>query len=197
MSDTPETPAEQAEARAIRRRWVTLGEVVAVAGLVIGGLTLWNSWDERRTENSEKSAEASLAKAAAARLDLKVTVEDGKLVNLTDPQHELLDVQVAFPAALKVDARSPVLPTIEADWFTPQMLRATDGGPDEREGVLPVLVRASYRVEDATRTETAIVDVLWRTSGRVLAGRSLKIIGARIRQRGGDQARLDALWTKA
>ncbi len=194
MSDTSQ---DKAEARAIRRRWVTLGEVVAVAGVIIGGLTLWNSWDERRTARQEQMAEAKLASTAATRLNLTMTLAgDGKQIALSDRGHDLRDIEIHFPAALEIDARAPILPEIEADWFAPPLLRATDGGLDEREGVLPALVRATYRVGDGTRTDTAIIDILWRTSGRTLAGRDLRIVGARLRQRGGDQAKLDALWTK-
>ena len=32
------TPSEQ------RRRWINIGEIIAVAGLFISGLALWNSW---------------------------------------------------------------------------------------------------------------------------------------------------------
>ena len=44
----PETPQQQAaEAAAIRRRWITLGEVLAVAAVLISALTFWNSYQER------------------------------------------------------------------------------------------------------------------------------------------------------
>ncbi len=76
------------------------------------------------------------------------------------------------------------------------MLGATDKGADEREGRLPVLVTVSYRAGDATRQDRAIVELVWRTSGRMLAGRELRVEAARIRERGGDQARIDALWAQ-
>jgi len=30
--------------RQARRRWLTIAEIVAVAGVVIAGLSLWNNW---------------------------------------------------------------------------------------------------------------------------------------------------------
>ena len=190
-----ETPAEKAEARAIRRRWLTIGELVAVAGVIIAGVSLWLSWADKRSNESEKSIAARKAAAAETRLDLRASVgEGGRQVTLTDPAHEILDTAVAFPKALGVSAQAPVLPRIESSWFSGPVLAATDKGADEREGRLPVLVTVSYRAGDAIRKDRAIVELVWRTSGRMLAGRELRIEAARIRERGGDQARIDVLW---
>ncbi|WP_423604146.1 hypothetical protein [Sphingomonas sp. MS122] len=191
-----ETPAEKAEARAIRRRWLTIGEIVAVAGVIIAAVSLWLSWADKRDEARQKAAEASKAKAAETRLDLRASVSGGRQVTLSDPAHEILDTAVAFPKALNVGAQAPVLPRIEASWFDGAVLGATDKGADEREGRLPVLVTVSYRAGDATKQDRAIVELVWRTSGRMLAGRELRIEAARIRERGGDQARIDVLWAQ-
>ena len=192
-----ETPAEKAEARAIRRRWLTIGELVAVAGVVIAGVSLWVSWADKRDEASQKASAASKAAAAGTRLSLRASVADGgRKAVLSDPAHEILDTAVAFPKALSVDAQAPVLPRIETNWFSSAVLAATDKGADEREGRLPVLVTMSYRAGDATKQDRAIVELVWRTSGRMLAGRELRIEAARIRERGGDQARIDSLWAQ-
>lgn len=192
-----ETPAEKAEARAIRRRWLTIGELVAVAGVIIAGVSLWLSWADKRDDASQKASAASKAAAAETRLDLRATVsEDGRQVVLADPAHEILDTAVAFPGPLGVGAQTPVLPRIESDWFGSAVLAATDKGADTREGRLPALVTVSYRAGDATKQDRAIVELVWRTKGRMLAGRELRVEAARIRERGGDQARIDALWAQ-
>ena len=59
-----------------------------------------------------------------------------------------------------------------------------------------MLASLSYRVGDATRSAAAVVEITWATDGRLLAGRSLRITGARIRQLGGDQAVIDTLWAR-
>ena len=195
--DMNETPAEKAEARAIRRRWLTIGELVAVAGVIIAGVSLWVSWADKRDEADQKASAASKAAAAETRLDLRATVnEGGKQIMLSDPAHEILDTTVAFPKTLGVGTQAPVLPRIESSWFSGAVLAATDKGADEREGRLPALVTVSYRAGDATKRDHAIVELVWRTNGRMLAGRELRIEAARIRERGGDQARIDALWAQ-
>lgn len=192
-----ETPAEKAEARAIRRRWLTIGELVAVAGVIIAGVSLWLSWADKRDEASKKAAEAKKVAAAESRLDLRARVsEAGLQAVLSDPAHEILETTAIFPTALGIDPQAPVLPRIESSAFSRAVLAATDKGPDERQGRLPVLVTVSYRAGDATRQGNAIVELVWRTSGRMLAGRELRIDAARVRERGGDQARIDALWAQ-
>ena len=188
MSETPDQAAT-------RRRWVTLAEVVAVSGVIIGALTLWMNWSERRDSAREKASASAAAIAAEARFALRAEVaEGGREVRLSDPVHELLETSVTFPASLGIQSRSPATPRIERDWFAGAVLKATDGGADEREGRLPVLVNASYRVGDATRQGRAIVDIVWRTEGRLVGGRSLTVEAARVREKNGSVRRIDALW---
>lgn len=192
-----DTPAEKAEARAIRRRWVTIGEIVAVAGVVIAGLSLWMSWREQRSAEAERAIAASQAAAARARLELRAAlVEDGRQIQLSDPAQEILETRIAFPSALRVGQRAPMTPRIDRDWFATAVLAATDGGADVREGRLPVLVTIGYGAGEAMRRDRAIVELVWSTNGRLLVGRRLRLEAARVRERGGDQARIDALWSQ-
>ena len=180
-----------------RQRWLNLAEFVAVAGLIIAALGLYNGWSERRDAATEKRAASAGAAAARARLNLRATVENGARVLLRDPRHELQDVAITFPTKLDLEVRRPAAHAeIERAWFADALLKATDGGPDEREGRLPVLVAAEYLDGDERRTGSAIVDLVWQTDGRLLAGRSLRIVAARLRERGGNQARIDALWAR-
>ena len=43
MTDSPETEAQ----RRSRLRWITLGEAIAIAALVLSGLGLWHEWNKR------------------------------------------------------------------------------------------------------------------------------------------------------
>ena len=195
MSDTP---AERQEAARTRRRWITLAEFVAVAGLVIAGLGLWASWSDRRADQAEKAATSAAAAQEGARLDISGTVRDGgRSLLLADERHDIQDVRFAFPPALGVAVRHPAGdPAIEADWIAQPLLKLTDGGADERTGRLPVLATVRYWEGDRSRTATAVYDVIWCTEGRFLQGRSLKLEGLRLRQRGGTVAALDRLWER-
>lgn len=193
-----ETPAERKEAAATRRRWVTLAEVVAVAGVVIAALTLWNSWSERSAQQAEKAAERSSEDKAKARIDLGATVQDsGQSLLLKDARYDIQDVAVTFPRAIGVATkRPPADPVIEAGWFKDELLKLTDGGADDRAGRMPVLLTVRYFDGERTREASGIYDIIWRTHGRRFLGRALELEGMRVNRRGGTQADLDAVWAR-
>jgi hypothetical protein len=192
MSETPD------QART-RRRWVSLAELVAVAGVIIGALTLWNSWSERRADQASKAAEQSAAARAEARVDLTATPRrDGRELLIKDERHELQDVGIVFPSALGVAAQHPVAEAVidASGDLGKTMLKLTDGGTDDRAGRLPALITVSYVDGDATRTTTGLYDVIWHTGGRLIGGRTFRLDGLRLRQRAGTPAALAAAWKR-
>ncbi|MEG3180707.1 hypothetical protein [Sphingomonas sp. LT1P40] len=199
--ETPEDQAEAAEKRATRRRWLTIGELVAVAGLVIAGLTWWNNYQDRRDAAADKEtarlAEKAEATAARHRVTLVTTGADSDGIEFKAQAGCALQTSdIAFPSALGVEPKNTVIThRIEAEWIAKTMLKLTDGGADAREGRLPVLIDAMCTDENGNREETAIYDLLWRTeAGGLIGGRSFKLRGLVRRQSGGDQRRLDAMW---
>ncbi len=190
MSETSE--------QATRRRWVTLAEVVAVAGVVIAGLTFYTGWADRKADQAARVAEQSTEAREKARVDLVATVEDGgKRLAIKDEKHDLQDLAVVFPKVLGIAPERPVADiAIGVDAIEAPILKLTDGGADDRAGRLPVLLTVRYWDGDATRTSTAIYDLIWKTEGRMLRGRTLRLDAMRLRERGGNQARVDALWAR-
>ena len=193
-----ETAAEKAETRAIRRRWITLGEAVAVAGVIIAALTWWSNWSERRTEHAQEQVEHAARTRAASRVTLTATPQKGgESLALADAAHAITAIDVRFPPALGVAQQSSVLePAIEGDWLAKPLLAATDGGPDDLEGRVPLAITAHWTDGERDHTGTAIYDVVFRTEGRALLGRKLSLRGILLRERvnGDASARLDALW---
>lgn len=186
MSDAPKS----------RRRLITLPEMVAVLGLVIGALTLGLNWSDKRQAAQERAAANAAAGAAKVRLDLNADLaRGGSEIRLSDAQHELIDTAIDFPAALGIERQTPATARIDKDWFAAAVLKATDGGADDREGRLPVLVSTRYMVGDSPREGRGIVEIVWRTHGRLVGGRSLTIEAVRVREQKGDRKRIDALWS--
>lgn len=191
MSDTE-------EARAKRRRWITLAEGVAVAGVVIGGLTLWNNVSERRTADADRAAASASAERAKAALAIVATPDGGgeRLV-LSAADRRIERIAVTFPPALKVADRSAVGDTaIDAGWVRAPLLAVTDGGADDLEGRLPVAITATWFEGDTERHSSAIYDLVFATGGRMIGGRSLKLkaLARREAATGGVGRRLDTLW---
>lgn len=188
-----ETSAERAEKAAIRRRWISLAEWVGIAALAISAIGLWMSWSDRKADEAERAAEhneKSLVAFTASR--------DGNTVlTLSDPDHRIQEVDVAFPPSLGADNQTGLSnPQIDAGWFDRALLKATDKGADNRQGRLPVLITATWWDGNVKKTDRAIYQVRWKTSGRLLGGRKLELEGASLAERGGSPARLDALWAK-
>ncbi|WP_174279187.1 hypothetical protein [Sphingomonas bacterium] len=184
--------SEASENRAARRRWLNLAELVALAGVLIAGASLWFSYADRRDAAADKLAQAS----AGTRLELSAMPVGGGL-KLADARHDLDEVTITYPAALGVPAQHPAgEPVLEAAPFKDALLKLTDGGADTRSGRLPVLIAASYADGDATRVATGLYDVTWRTQGRFLRGRALTLTGLRLRRHGGTRAALDAAWAR-
>lgn len=198
MTDMPDTPAEKAEAAAIRRRWITLGEIVAIAGLIISALALWSSWSDHRADEAARRADKQREiKAKTAVLLTGTPRRGGEELAVTDPAHPIQGISVTFPTDLGISTQtSAPSPTIPVRWFASKLMAMTDGGADTQTGRLPVIIASDYWDGDQHITDRAIYDIAWRTEGRVLLGRSLKLEGLILRERGNpNQARVDALWS--
>jgi hypothetical protein len=202
----PESAAERAEAKAeaaaTRRRWLTLAEIVAIAGVVIAGLTLWNNWQGREADQQARQAEAAQAANAAHTSELvtlTATPEDGgSRLALGDASHHVQSVTVQFPTALGIAPQTSTLPpTIDADWFDGPLLALLKDGNDDQHGRLPVAITADYWDGGDHRTDTAIYDIIWSSHGRFLRGRVLELKGVVLEQRHGvSQQAVDARWRK-
>lgn len=188
--------SETADQARTRRRWITLAELVAVAGVVIAALTLYLNVSDRRADEAARAAAAQKDATAQSRVALTGTVDDAS-VTLKDPRHDITDTTILFPKALGVGKQAPVEPRIDADMFRKPLLKLTDGGPDARTGRLPVLITTRYWDGDATRSARGLYDIIWRTHGRRFFGRALTIEGFRLRQTGGDAAALERAWAAA
>ncbi len=196
MTQEIDTAAEKAEAAATRRRWVSIAELVAIAGVIIAALSLYMSWSDHRSEDAARRADQQKEAKVRTLVRLEARPEDGgDRLLLSDPVHPVQSADLHFPTAMKIAPQSEVLkPEIDVDWIGKQILALTENGPAKAEGKLPVLIAASYWDADQQRTDTAIYDIVWKTEGRFLRGRAVKLEGILLRERGGDQARLDALW---
>ena len=184
-----------AEAAAIRRRWITLGEIVAVAGLLIAAVSLWLTYTDRRSDEAEKRADRQAEKASASRYEIAATVDgSGDLTIVRDGDHPLGDVTITFPKALGIAPLAAPAQTIALGAYRAALLKATDGGPDAQTGRLPVMLQVEYWDGDTRHEARGIYDIAWKMQGRVVLGRTLEIQGLTLRERGGTAGRLDQLW---
>jgi hypothetical protein len=200
----PETRAQAAEAAAIRRRWITLGEVIAVLAVGISGLTLWNSYSERTSAEAEREAAKREEASKAATLVLRAERADGGKRLLLEPadQGSVIQSQTfLFPTALGIDAVDTVVePRIEAGWIEDGVKKAAREAKKETPGdrLLPVAITTRFTSGGETRDYVALYDIGYElVDGGFLEGREARLRGLSQVQRVSAKdakARLDALW---
>jgi hypothetical protein len=203
MSDPNETAEERREKAAIRRRWITLGEVLAVIGVLISALALWNSYVERRGNEAERSAE-NAQKGAVSRILLLRASGGGKTLALEprDPEQTIRSQTLIFPSPLDTKVDAIVEPRIEAGWVKQAVKKAHDLGRKEAKGPgdarMPVAFTTRFDTGGGTLSDTAIYDVGYKESGGGLFGgtdvtlRGLSLVEHVTPAKA--QARLDAIW---
>lgn len=201
------TEAHAAEAAATRRRWVTLGEVLAVVAIVISALTLWNSWSERSDSEAMKTSEARRASARAATLALIATAAGAHKLVLkpTAAEQSVQSQTISFPTALGVGpAETTGEPRIEAAWFERALKKAREdaGLPDDSRGDerLPVVITTHFLVGSDVFQDVALYDIGYTISGRWLAGHSVTLRGLSLVSRMKSEkakAAMDARWTQS
>jgi hypothetical protein len=196
--------ARAVEAAAIRRRWITLGEILAVIAIFISALTLWNSWSERHDSDAAKQAEAQTVSNRAVTLALTATASHDDVLALKPASAEQ-SVQtqiIAFPKSLGLD---PVTttgePRIEAAWFERALKRARNeaGLPDDSRGDerLPVAITTRFLVDGKMHEDIALYDIGYTIAGRWLSGHHVTLRGLSLVSKAKStnvQAKADARW---
>lgn len=209
MNDTPEgsKEARAADAARIRRRWITLGEILAVVAVLISALTLYLNWSDKQDERATKAAESSKASARAARLVLDATQDGDSRLTLkpTDADQVVQSQTIRFPQALEI---APVdttgEPRIEAGWFDTALKRARNAAklPDDSVGDerLPVVITTQFVANGEAHSDSAIYDIGYGIAGKWLSGHHLTLRGLSLvahESGSGAQAKIDARWASA
>jgi hypothetical protein len=204
VSEDPPTIEERREAAAIRRRWISLGEGLAIIAVVISGLTLWNNYQDRQSREAEQAAEKKSSATRAATLLLRGTAgAKGAKISIApaDAEQAIQSQRLVYPSALGADPIETVADArIEAGWIKDalgtDLLKAERGGGDQR---LPVLITTRFEVDGEAHVDTAIYDVGYRTEKEFLDDtdvilRGLSIVERTSAERG--PAALDTLWKR-
>ncbi|NIJ07046.1 hypothetical protein FHS31_000628 [Sphingomonas vulcanisoli] len=200
-----ETPREKAEAARVRRRWLTLGELLGIAAVVISALTFWNSYRERTTSEAQHQAEQAKGSKLAATLLLKGTpAHDGRVLELAArAEGQSIDSQtIHFPAALGIDPiETSGDPRIERDWFASAVAKARHaaGLKDETgDARLPVLIESRFTADGDSRTALDRYVIGYTTDTSFLSGTRIKLHGlsrtAASKDIRSGQKAIDAAW---
>ena len=178
-----------------RRRWLTLGEIIAVLALVISAASLWDAHRDRQITRSSAERPHS-----AAPLVLKATVTDaGDSLAITAASNDrIIQTQtIVFPESLGVDAVDTVGNAhIEAGWFADALRKASK--PPRHDARLTVGIITRYTDNGVERDDSAVYDIGHGWRSRLLQSDFPRLDGITLVSRGGKDlaARVDARWRK-
>jgi len=179
-----ETPQERAEAARVRRRWINLGEMLAIVAVAISALTLWNSYSERKTSEAEHKSESVQSARKAVILTLHTEAnKDGSTLSMS-PRADNQTIQsqtVTFPTSLGLSpAETSGDARIERDWFASALVKARRAaGVEDKLGDarVPVMIETHYSADGEDHVDRAIFELGYATSHSLLGGTEVHLRG--------------------
>lgn len=164
MSESTEAEAKKKS----RLRWVTLGEAIAIAALIISGLGLWREY----SKPDDKAV--VVEKQASIPLRLRgVTKDDGRSLEISpvESSHALQSLTI-------VAGKSRIELGSDGELSANAVENAV-GKPDDDKGVRRLNVRAEAKYVEAGADKSAtgnyVISYRWE-SGGLLGGRSVRLV---------------------
>lgn len=164
----------ESESERQRRRWVTFGELIALAALIVSAIGVWISW-----KSSGNNAGAT--RVVEQRQSIPLTLrgkrqDDGERLEISpvEPSHALELLTITFPGASPVEVGSDgVLDSSDVA----SALKSHENEPKDRS--LGVSARITARYVEAGKEKTAsgnyTLRYMWKGGG-LFGGRSLRFL---------------------
>lgn len=170
MSDTPNSDA----ARKARLRWVTLGEAIAIAALIISAAGVWISW---QGGDESKGPTTVVEKRQAVPLALRgKPIDEGRSLEISPVEdgHALQSLNVIVAGSSAIDVGS------DGELSASDLESALGDKAVDGKGTHRVNVRMDARYVEAGADKAArgsyVISYRWEGGG-LLGGRSLRITG--------------------
>jgi hypothetical protein len=167
MTRSSETEAQ----RRSRLRWVTLGEAIAIAALILSGLGLWREWNKR-----DEPPKVVIEKPTAIPLALRGRVtDDGRGLEIApiEDSHALQSLTITAGES-KIELGS------DGELSAGSVENALGKQAEEGKGTHRARVRIEARYVEAGADKTAagsyILSYKWEGGG-LFGGRSLRLTG--------------------
>lgn len=189
-----ETPAART-----RRRWITLGELVGIAALVISGLSYW---DAHRERVATRALTPAAVRAGPLVLTGTVDAAGDRIALKPASADQIVQTQtVRFPSMVRKDVvETTGNAHIEAGWFETGLRAAIrDAKLHSGRHRLPVVIDTVYVSGATTATDHALYDLGYSLHGRLLRPDAVQIEGLSLvhRATGDLQAEADARFVRA
>ena len=155
-----------------RRRWINLGEVIAIAALIVSALGVWIAWQSSKNDRPTRVVE----QRQPIPLVLRAKVEDqGRrlLITPVEPGHAMGSLTLFFPRMYPLELGSEG--KLDADMVQAE-LRGND--LDKGDHAIRVGTRVQYVELGKDRTSDGDYVLRYRVErGGLLSGRSLRLLG--------------------
>jgi hypothetical protein len=157
-----------------RRRWISLGETIAIAALIVSGVGVWIAWQSSNNDRPTKVVE----QRSAVPLALRGTADsDGRTLTImpADPAHALQSLRLTIKGASPIEVGS------DGRLGASDVEASLKGREKEAKDVthsVPVRIDARY-VESGTDRRgggTYVLRYKWEGGG-LFGGRSLHLVG--------------------
>jgi hypothetical protein len=157
-----------------RRRWITLGELIALAALIVSAIGVWISW---KNSGDNKPA-AVVEQHQPIPLTLRGRREsDGERLEISpvEPSHALESLTVTIPGASPIEVGSDgELDASDVE----NALKSHENEPKDR--TLSIGVRIDARYVEAGKERRGggayVLRYMWKHGG-LFGGRSLHLVG--------------------
>lgn len=156
-----------------RRRWVTLGELIALAALIISAIGLWLTW---KSNNEDKTTRV-VEQHQAIPLTLRGKAEDdGRRIEISpvEPSHALESLTVTIKGAPPIEVGSDGM----LDAADVESALGDRGKEEKGSRSLPVRIAARYveAGKDRRASGNYVLRYRWEGGG-LFGGRSLRLTG--------------------
>jgi hypothetical protein len=200
-----ESPQERAEKARVRRRWLNLGEVLAVLTFAVAALSFWNSYRERTNSEAEHASENAQSARKAGTLVLRSTPDkDGKTLMLAARAEEqaIQSQTIRFPDSLGLSpAETSGDARIERGWFDRALVKARrDAAKSDVVGDarLPVMIETHFLADGDPHVDRAVYEIGYATDHSFLGGTNVRLRGLSrvesVANAAAGQRTIDALW---
>jgi hypothetical protein len=164
------SPKESEAQRRSRLRWITLGEAIAIAALILSGLGLWHEWNKREEAKVIVETPTAIPLALRGR-----AADEGRSIEISPVEdgHALQSLTIAANGStieLGSDGQ------LDADAVEGLLGKAAQDGKGTHR--LPVRITAQYVEAGADKTATGAYSLSYRwQGGGLLGGKSLRLVG--------------------
>ncbi|NUQ18758.1 MAG: hypothetical protein HOP95_09975 [Sphingomonas sp.] len=164
----------ESESERQRRRWITIGELIALLALIVSAVGVWISWKSSETDKTTRIVE----QRPPIPLILRGKREDDGtrlLISPVEESHAIESLRLAFAGAAPIVVGSDG----ELDANDVQSaLKGHDDEPKDRTLSVPVHIDAAYVESGKERraSGTYTLRYMWKGGG-LFGGRSLHLVG--------------------